>query len=638
MADQSSDAAELFLPAKISSDPPFSSGLVRPDLSWAARQLGLTPVTAERTWMDLTGVYVIAREYLEEAERARGRALDCAAWMDVLLAKYSCEQYLCALAALNHATTRDDLLQSYLQRFLIRLAPDAGLRLQAALAGSVDGQRRRFLARQIVLRAMRAVMLADRNAGVATPDAEISTALAPLGLETCAVLLIHLAADSLSSQRPPGEPLLGGTAQSLAMEMIANNLFNEAEDPGDLLARHRLLWTRYSDNIPTARQHPLEMLEEATGLTLNDITALGFAYNSGIMTHLPDAPVAMQAFTGIGIDHAVVERFLGRFAIEADDLAAQLRDCPLPWQMLPIQNRPLLRLGEHIVVLDERYLHERVTQGLFWLVHDHERDQYGERARLHWTQAYAEMVERRVKDQLRRLAPHVLGGGSSFFTEVDLARAFPGSKSADVGLDFGSSTVLVEVVSATVGVAAREHGDIAAFRRDTEKVVVKKARQLSQSALNLLADPQPASSPLGKVSAKEVFPVAVRGGHYPVNPITRRYLEEEWFTTEGLFAHPRIRDLALLDLEELEACEALNRHRHLTLPQILAGWQTSPYRDGSLRSHLVLTYGGQEIGRPQDIEDALHETTTMIAQRLGFSPTDDNSQPEGSQDESGEIA
>ncbi|MFG2228204.1 hypothetical protein [Streptomyces sp. NPDC048644] len=117
----------------------------------------------------------------------------------------------------------------------------------------------------------------------------------------------------------------------------------------------------------------------------------------------------------------------------------------------------------------------------------------------------------------------------------NLARAFPGSKSADAGLGFGSSTVLAEVVSATAGVAAREQGDVAAFRKDTEKVVVKKARQLSQSALDLLADPQPAGSPLGKVAAKEVFPVAVRDGHYPVNPITRRYLEEEWSTTEGLF-------------------------------------------------------------------------------------------------------
>jgi hypothetical protein len=558
--------------------------------------------------------------------------------MEALLAKYSREQYLCALAALNHATIRDDLLQAYLDRFLARLAPDAGRRLQAALAGSVDGQRRRFLARQIVLRAMRAVMLADRTPAAAVPDGEVATALASLDLETCAVLLVHIIADSLSGQRPPNEVLLGGTAQSLAMEMIANNLFNEAEDPGDLLARHRLLWTHYSDNIPKARAHPLEMLQEATGLTLNDITALGFAYNSGIMTHTPDAPVAMHAFTGIGIDRAVTERFLGRFAIEPDDLAAQLRDCPLPWQMLPIQNRPLLRLDEQIVVLDERYLHERVTQGLFWLVHDHERDKHGDQARVHWTQAYAEMVERRVKDQLRRLAPHVLGGGSSFFTEDDLARAFPGSKSADVGLDFGSSTVLVEVVSATVGVAAREQGDVAAFRKDTEKVVVKKARQLSQSALNLLADPQPAGSPLGKVAAKEVFPVAVRGGHYPVNPITRRYLEEEWFTAESLFAHPGIRDLALLDLEELEACEALNRHRHLTLPQILADWQTSPYRDGSLRSHLILTYGGQEIGRPQDIEDALHETTTMIAQRLGFSPVDGGNQLEENHGESSEPA
>ena len=33
--------------------------------------------------------------------------------------------------------------------------------------------------------------------------------------------------------------------ESLAMEMIANNLFNDRDDNGDLLGRYRLLWMTY---------------------------------------------------------------------------------------------------------------------------------------------------------------------------------------------------------------------------------------------------------------------------------------------------------------------------------------------------------------------------------------------------------
>ncbi|MCC2275480.1 hypothetical protein LKL35_08595 [Streptomyces sp. ET3-23] len=400
------------------------------------------------------------------------------------------------------------------------------------------------------------------------------------------------------------------------MEMIANNLFNEKDDPGDLLARHRLLWTHYGEQTTKARRRPVDLLQEATDLTLDDITALGFAYSAGILHHQPDQPIAMHAFTGIAIDPPVIERFLARFAITADELADQLRDCALPWQMLPIQDRPLLRLGDNILVLDERYLRARVTEGLYWLVHDHERDQYGDKARIQWTQAYADMVERRVKDQLQRLAPVILGGGdSTYFTEDDLGRAFPG-KVADAGLDFGASSVLVEIVSATASVPTREQGNVEAFRHDAERIVVKKARQLSASALNLLTDPQPVQSPL-TVPAKEVFPVAIRGGQFPVNPITRRYLDE-CFAAEGLFQSPGIRPLSLLDMEELEACEALHCNRHVTLPTVLAEWHASDYREASLRSFLVLRYGGEYIGRTPDLEAALRETTDVITERLGY--------------------
>jgi hypothetical protein len=54
--------------------------------------------------------------------------------------------------------------------------------------------------------------------------------------------------------------------------------------------------------------------------------------------------------------------FLDLFSSTPSSLAAALRDCPKPWQMLPIQERPLLRLGDDVVVLDERYLAERITR------------------------------------------------------------------------------------------------------------------------------------------------------------------------------------------------------------------------------------------------------------------------------------
>jgi hypothetical protein len=39
-----------------------------------------------------------------------------------------------------------------------------------------------------------------------------------------------------------------------------------------------------------------------------------------------------------------------------------LRDCRLPWQMVPVAERPLLRVGDDVVVLDERRLLDRLTR------------------------------------------------------------------------------------------------------------------------------------------------------------------------------------------------------------------------------------------------------------------------------------
>ena len=183
------------------------------------------------------------------------------------------------------------------------------------------------------------------------------------------------------------------------------------------------------------------MLQEATGISFDELTTLGFAYWSHIRACGPGDQVKLNAMImpRIAISQAVISTFLDLFSSTPADLADALRGCTKPWQMLPIQDRPLLRLGNDIVVLDERYLVERVTRGLYWLVHDYEATTFGEKARNKWTQAYSEMVERRVEDQVRDMAPHLVGGKRAFFTEEDLQAAFPGVENADAGADFGRS-------------------------------------------------------------------------------------------------------------------------------------------------------------------------------------------------------
>jgi len=65
-----------------------------------------------------------------------------------------------------------------------------------------------------------------------------------------------------------------------------------------------------------------------------------------------------------------------------------------------------------------------------------------------------------------------------------------------VGIDYGDATVIAEIVSAQAAAGTREQADVEAFKKDIDRMVTKKARQLHVTATNLLRDPQPERSPL----------------------------------------------------------------------------------------------------------------------------------------------
>jgi hypothetical protein len=214
---------------------------------------------------------------------------------------------------------------------------------------------------------MRQVLVPPATVSEAAPDPALEASLDGIDPETAAVLLVHLAGDALHQERQPGEARFCSTAESLAMEMNANNLFNDRDDNGDLLARYRMLWLDYGTRLKryTSRLLPADMLREAAGIGFDEMTALASAYWGYLQMRGPGDPVGVNvamAAPAMTIPPADVETFLGLFSSTPVALAAELRQCPQPWQMRPLHARPLLRLGDVVVVLDDRYLIERVTR------------------------------------------------------------------------------------------------------------------------------------------------------------------------------------------------------------------------------------------------------------------------------------
>lgn len=571
-------------------------------------------VSARDAWLDdAMAVYLTASDYIAPWEAAHGRAYNPSAWIDALLRRYSGEVYADALAALNRATRFRDPMQEYQRRFLRRLPSSLRAAAELAIGGAADGQSRWFLARQPLLRAMRLVLASTPPQG--DPDPRIAELLAPADHLTAAVLLVHLAADGLDGQRAADEERFGGMSKSLAIEIVCNQIFNEPHDVGGVIARTWALWTRHAAGLKRAQlpKPPTDLLQDATGLLLEEILAVGFACWVKTIADRVDGLARINPFTIVKLPRETVEQFLALFSSQPAELAQALRESTQPWQMLPLQSRPLLRVADDaVIVLDEQFLLEAITTGLYWRVSDHVR-QGDPKAWQPWAVAYAEMTEALAEELIKALAPPRDDGSSAFFTEEDIKAAFTEKKgitprNADAGIDFGGSVALFEIVNKNMSLQARS-GDIDAFEKDVDQAVLIKAEQLDGTAALLRRSPQPTASPLDS-PASTVFPVVVCGNHFPNNPVTRNHIEDR-LRSAGMLQAPVTRRLAVIDLDELESCVSLAKVG-VPLPKLLSDWLASPYGKGSLTIYLWANYGGSRMERPSVTTDDLREAMNAI--------------------------
>src|SRR5207249_2025454 len=146
---------------------------------------------------------------------------------------------------------------------------------------------------------------------------------------------------------------------------------------------------------------------------VEDILSIGFLFHAHVDTWNREKPYLLARDMGSDMPEEKKAAFLAQTSYSAEEMRAALEGRSSPFDFLPIQERPILRLDPGFLVLDEQYLWERVTRGLYWMVHDHERDHVGDSARQAWTQAYGEMIELMVEDQVRQMAPPDLGGGTT---------------------------------------------------------------------------------------------------------------------------------------------------------------------------------------------------------------------------------
>jgi hypothetical protein len=519
---------------------------------------------------------------------------------------------LLQLAFLNHLVERPQQANRLAAGYSDALRPNLKGGFEEAMRGGKEESEKTYLvSRQGALAAVRAVFEARTWGREGLEEPSLATS----------ILLVHAVSARMSEIRDGGKTI-GQIPVDLMMDLVRNGLFNENDDDYSVLDRALRIWEDL-DSRPMRtplRATPRELLEETLGgVGFEDFFALGARLWAHAKVRDPlegGGPMTLPAdLPDIVMEREFVDEFLERVIATPEWFASEFEGRNSEYDFLAFQARPVARLGEELLVLDETYLLQKFTTiGLFWAVHDNERDYHSDIDRQRWNQAHGELMEDLVTERLRETAPAVPDrpGGKSFYSEQEMKEAYPDSRVADAAVDYGSHFLLFEVTGGQPVVGTRVAGDPRKFEADTEKLVLEEAEQLHACCESLLTgqkrltgyDPPP---------NRKIVPILVVAGGYPSDALSRSYVDDV-LKQKGWPQNKAIEPLCILDLVEVEILESLHEVRK-NPGELLGRWKRSGLRNIGFKN-FVLREVDRNLPRPSRMKARVQEALDAAAARL----------------------
>lgn len=561
--------------------------------SWIRLDSGLiVPASAAVSGpLDHVGVYVTLDEYLD---------IPPGALVKDTVRRHSAEELIIALAALNHYLGDKTAPPEVVDEFLSRLKPKPATRLRVFMnqhpAGSVV-----LAGRQSILTAMKHVI-----------GLNVTADLEPvLDVATAALMMSH-AAGTMIRPEESSDYVLGNVPQSFFMDMVRLILLHNSGDPYGLIERNSRAWT-LDDDAPRSNgiEHGMrELVRLATGLEIEDIWALGFALYAFVLSRKPDAPFVLKDINS-DMPSEILAAFQQLVSADADLLRREIGDAADPWNFYALERFPVFRVSTGLVVLDEEFLLERITNGVYWDVFGYLREiPGGENLHLRWAEAFSGISEQLLEQQLNGLRVSA-GGVRSSYDEHDLQRAYPGRQACDLCLDFGTHWCLFEIVRRDASFKTRAHGDFDQFKTDIERSIVGKAQQLNDT-VGCLAANEADLTGSAPVPNKSYQPVVIVAGRVPSGPHVEEYIKGR-LEAEDLLRQPRVLPLAVLDLQGVELLEALAQAGHL-VGDVLREWKASPLTGMPFPTFVSNRFG--QLPRAARIQEQMDQFTPMLLERL----------------------
>jgi hypothetical protein len=360
--------------------------------------------------------------------------------------------------------------------------------------------------------------------------------------------------------------------------ILRQTAINDRADSVALWARYYDIFVRAWDEVATPEAFDAAAAFEAfTGITIQRWVSTGFAFYSLFLRYgnfsSEDFFVAPStAFAETSLQAAEYDALLALTAVTLDECRQRILDeqerlGPTTYRCQSFEERPLLRVAgdpESVIPLAVDSFERRITEGIFWILSDGAMDKGLPRE--HFSGAFGQVFEEWVQRAFERVLPTV------GVTRVHRAKPYAGhhgpADSSDVILDYGTDAVFVEVVAKRPQVATLTRGDYAAFEKDLDAGVLKKAKQLDRNVAEFRSKHLVVGD-MNPNQINQIFPVILSIEGFPSMPpisqvIAKRISDHGWLLD--------LPPVALLGAEELAAIEAF-MEQGVSFLDLLRGWK-----------------------------------------------------------------
>jgi hypothetical protein len=389
--------------------------------------------------------------------------------------------------------------------------------------------------------------------------------------------------------------------------LIRTYCYQFGENPKHLLARFYDLYFK----LPSTEegkaiqpyvdiQHEFQLI---TGISLETYLAVGFGFYAKYATAGLPAKKGVEGYTSLEVDDFLIDRrsFFGKTKIPASETSLILEDFCIDatryqtrhqeqyndslgqlYDFTIFRQKPLVALNEYKlapVVID--WLYEKLGEGCYWRINDGIEDPAKQKA---FRNFFGPLYQLYVQRVFERLYPD-----SDLAQRVTYDAEEGGQRSSDVILTYPNHLVLFEAKWPTLRMEATMiPGDMQAFDKDLEDIIIKSARQLDRNIRDISTN----KLKLKNVDAEKItafYLVIIIARPFPIGPALTPYILDK-VAANNLLNQQYTRPLEIISTEELELIEPVIAEG-TTFPELLEKKRASPYHFYNMKWYLYSIKG-----------------------------------------------